>query len=243
MKFALCIVLLLSTLESRAQTGVVVRAGPMRARLVELFTSEGCNSCPPAEEWMSGLLAKPGLWTNFVPLAFHVDYWDYLGWRDRFSRSAFTARQSAYVRTWRGDTMYTPCIALDGSPWKSWRQLDAPPALRAEKTGVLELETRGANSWFVRFAPTGTGPWQFHAAQLGIGISVAVKAGENAGRTLRHDFTVLNYTNGPLAATDPPSAEFALGPPAEIPPQTGIAIWITRRNSAVPVQAGGGMLK
>ena len=243
MKFALSILLLSVATAARAQTGLVARTGPMHTQLVELFTSEGCNSCPPAEEWMSGLRARSGLWTNFVPVAFHVDYWDHLGWPDRFSSPQFTERQRAYVRTWRGDTMYTPCVVLDGNAWKLWRNLDAPPTPRSEKSGIVEIETRGTNSFFVRFFPVGTGPWKFNAALFGSDIEVEVKAGENAGRTLRHDFTVLSYTNGPLAATDPPSAEFTLGPTAEKPPETGIAVWITRRNSTVPVQAAGGMLK
>ena len=60
-------------------------SGPQQISLVELYTSEGCSSCPPAEAWLSRLKEEPGLWKNFVPIAFHVDYWDRLGWRDRFS--------------------------------------------------------------------------------------------------------------------------------------------------------------
>ena len=55
--------------------------------LLELYTSEGCSSCPPAEAWLSGLKDNPGLWRDFVPVAFHVDYWNYLGWRDKWSRA------------------------------------------------------------------------------------------------------------------------------------------------------------
>ena len=60
-------------------------SGPQRTHLLELFTSEGCSSCPPAEAWLSKLKADPRLWKDFVPLAFHVDYWDHLGWRDPFA--------------------------------------------------------------------------------------------------------------------------------------------------------------
>src|SRR5689334_11142529 len=61
--------------------------------LLELFTSEGCSSCPPAEKWLTGLKPSSGLWKDFVPVAFHVDYWDYLGWRDPWSSKTFTDRQ------------------------------------------------------------------------------------------------------------------------------------------------------
>src|SRR4051812_18118930 len=61
-------------------------------QLIELFTSEGCSSCPPADEWLHDLGKQPGLWTDFVPVAFHVDYWDYLGWKDIFSTPEFSER-------------------------------------------------------------------------------------------------------------------------------------------------------
>ena len=65
--------------------------------LVELYTSEGCSSCPPAESWLSGLKEKPGLWSEFVPVAFHVDYWNYLGWRDKWSSKEYSDRQRDYA--------------------------------------------------------------------------------------------------------------------------------------------------
>src|SRR5438477_9939189 len=74
---------------------MVFESGPARVHLLELFTSEGCSSCPPAEAWMTKLKDNPGLWHDFVPIAFHVDYWDHLGWRDRFAAKEWTARQQA----------------------------------------------------------------------------------------------------------------------------------------------------
>src|SRR5258705_5915226 len=68
--------------------------------LIELYTSEGCSSCPPAEEWLGQLGKHPRLWRDFVPVAFHVDYWDGLGWPDRFARKQFTERQYAYSKSW-----------------------------------------------------------------------------------------------------------------------------------------------
>ncbi len=73
-------------------------SGPEQTALIELYTSEGCSSCPPAEAWMSHLKDDPGLWKQFVPIAFHVDYWDRLGWRDRFSSKRWTERQGRLRR-------------------------------------------------------------------------------------------------------------------------------------------------
>src|SRR5271165_2157908 len=82
--------------------------------LIELYTSEGCSSCPPAETWMSRLKESSGLWKDFVPLAFHVDYWDYLGWRDPWGKRVFSDRQQAYAQSWRSDSVYTPGFVLNG---------------------------------------------------------------------------------------------------------------------------------
>src|ERR1700730_3427189 len=72
-------------------------SGPTRVHLLELFTSEGCSSCPPAEAWLTQLKQNDGLWRAFVPVAFHVAYWDHLGWRDRFAAKEWTARQQTFA--------------------------------------------------------------------------------------------------------------------------------------------------
>ncbi|HSH39027.1 MAG TPA: DUF1223 domain-containing protein, partial [Chthoniobacterales bacterium] len=96
-------VLLATVAFNAAATAAEVKfqSGPVRTHLLELFTSEGCSSCPPAERWVSELRANPRLWKDFVPVAFHVDYWDRLGWPDRFAKKAFTGRQQAYAAAWR----------------------------------------------------------------------------------------------------------------------------------------------
>src|SRR4029434_8268682 len=88
--------------------------------LIELYTSEGCSSCPPAEAWLSQLKADPGLWTSFVTVAFPVDYWDNRGWRHRLSAAKFTARQRASGVEWGGDSLYTPAFAVNGREWRGW---------------------------------------------------------------------------------------------------------------------------
>ena len=89
-------------------------SGPQQTALIELYTSEGCSSCPPAETWMSRLKESPGLWKQFVPIAFHVDYWDRLGWRDRFSSQRWTERQRRYASLWQSESVYTPAVVVNG---------------------------------------------------------------------------------------------------------------------------------
>ena len=112
-------------------------SGPAQVPLVELYTSEGCSSCPPAEAWLNRLQSEPGLWRDFVPVSFHVNYWDRLGWPDRFASRAFTERQYAYAEAWGVRTVYTPGFVLNGRDWreKSRRTLPAP----GKDTGTLTV--------------------------------------------------------------------------------------------------------
>ena len=79
-------------------------SGAQQVAILELYTSEGCSSCPPAESWLNNLKASPDLWKHFVPVAFHVDYWNSLGWTDRWSSPEFSERQRDYAKLWRAKT-------------------------------------------------------------------------------------------------------------------------------------------
>ena len=208
-------------------------SGEHRTHLLELFSSEGCSSCPPAEAWLGGLRTAPGLWRDFVPVAFHVAYWDRLGWRDRFATREFTARQYAYAAAWGGDSVYTPGFVLDGT---EWRRSGEGPGPSSEKAGVLSVEYSAEGSCRVKFAGEG----EVHAAILGGGIVSPVRAGENAGRTLNHEFVALALVQAPL---EKGCAEIKLPVPA-IPGvnRHALAVWITPRGGLTPVQATGGWL-
>src|SRR5438046_8505448 len=117
----------------------VIESGPQKVHLLELFTSEGCSSCPPAEAWLSKLKSDPRLWKDFVPLAFHVDYWDHLGWRDPFASKEWTARQADYSARWKSESVYTPAFVLDGVAWRN----AAVPSASTEKPGALQITING----------------------------------------------------------------------------------------------------
>ena len=211
-------------------------SGVAPAALIELFSSEGCSSCPPAERWLSSLRQAPGLWRDFVPVAFHVDYWNRLGWPDRFSTREFTAREYAYAAAWHSENVYTPCVVRNGLEWQGDRDLPAPTGV----AGILTATYDGA-ALQVAFSPaTGvTGrDLEVHAAILGAGIISRVKAGENAGETLRHEFVALALVQGaygqPLALTVPKTAGV---------PRHALAVWVTRRGELTPLQATGGWLE
>lgn len=208
--------------------------------LVELFTSEGCSSCPPADRYMCGLRDEPGLWKEFVPLAWHVDYWDGLGWPDPFASRDFTARQREYAREWRERSVYTPAVVLSGKPWRAWRR-GALPTAPEDRIGILEAGIAADGSVTVAFTPAEgvKGPWVVHAAILGSNLVSEVRAGENRGRELRHDFVVLEHAQEEMERN---SGKLKLRWPARKAP-LALAVWLTRTGSMQLVQACGGWLK
>jgi hypothetical protein len=211
-----------------------------QTNLIELYTAEGCSSCPPAEEWLSKLGTQPGLWKNFVPLAFHVDYWDGRGWKDRFASAAFTQRQRAYTAAWNSGSAYTPAFAVNGRESRS----PGVPAATNVSAGTLRIMRAGSNRFVFTYSPASKteSQWDLHVALLGSGIVSKVAGGENAGRQLRHDFVVLKYDR--LRMTNSAGlvrAETALFR-AEGASRNALAAWVTIRDQMVPLQATGGWL-
>ena len=208
-----------------------------RTHLLELYSSEGCSSCPPAESWLGGLREAPGLWRNFVPVAFHVVYWDNLGWPDRFARKDFTARQYAYASAWHSESVYTPGFVLDGAEWRTAFGRSAPPA-SSDAAGVLVVDYAEDGTCRVQYAANGD--YEIHVALLGGGIVTDVRAGENEGHTLHHEFVALALKEGRLEGG---KAELSLARPDDRNiPHRALAAWVTRRGELTPLQATGGWL-
>jgi hypothetical protein len=167
--------------------------------LVELYTSEGCDSCPPADRWLSSLKHRPDL----VALAFHVDYWDRLGWADRFASPVHTQRQAQQQRSNGARFSYTPQLVVDGRDQPGWRSLSLPsPDARtaiAASTVQLKLVREGPR-YSAQVVPGSGAPARLAAywAVTEDGHVTTVKSGENRGATLTHDFVVREYL--PVAA-------------------------------------------
>lgn len=217
-----------------------LESGARKAHLLELFTSEGCSSCPSAEAWLSKLKDDAGLWRDFVPLAFHVDYWDRLGWRDPFASKSWTARQYQYSAAWKSSSVYTPGFVLDGREWRNNRV----PSAASESPGVLKIAVTGNEKVTASFESSGGGskPLDVHVARLGFGLNINVKAGENSGRKLLHDFVVLSLETAKMTAgmaelRAPATAS------ADANSRSAIAAWITESGQIEPLQAVGGWLR
>jgi len=185
-----------------AETTCQARSGPQVNRVLELYTSEGCNSCPPADRWLSRVKADAGT----VVLAFHVDYWDRLGWKDRFASPAYTERQALQQAVNGARFSYTPQVVLDGLDRKDWFD-QTPPDGPAPATASVALSLqRNGDSFSASVLPLAAAPGTRPAptrlaaywAITEQGHVSDVKAGENQGVMLRHDFVVRAYQ--PVAA-------------------------------------------
>jgi hypothetical protein len=181
-----------------------------RAALVELYTSEGCNSCPPADDWLS-MLDHARKTNTVVALALHVDYWDSAAWKDRFAQAAFTARQQRLTSTGGGHVVYTPEIFVGGSEMRNWsnnasfesrvQQLNSETPLADIQIDSHTLTTGhiAFNASFVARKNLPDDTFAYAVVYENQLVS-AVKGGENNGATLHHDRVVRQWI-GPIRLT------------------------------------------
>jgi hypothetical protein len=202
--------------EFNASTACKAASGTTITPVVELYTSEGCSSCPPADKWLSTLKSKTIPTSSSNPAviqAFHVNYWDYIGWPDRFATPAHTNRQRQISAWNKQNGIYTPQMVLNGQDWRGWggssRNVTASTAsAEAAKSSISLLQT-GADQFEAVVTPVAgsnipTSTWSAYWTITEHGHVTKVKAGENNGETLLHDFVVRQYTPvGDYSATSP----------------------------------------
>ncbi|HEX2649101.1 MAG TPA: DUF1223 domain-containing protein [Burkholderiales bacterium] len=232
-------------------------AGECKARspehtvaLVELYTSEGCDSCPPADRWLSSLGAKGYAPDQVVPLALHVDYWDYIGWKDPYAQARFSSRQRKLAQLTRSAIVYTPQVLLQGHDFRGWggggfeaavKQINARPARAAIE---LRLDTRGKGAFQVEVGADLKEASQRSEAALYVAtyenkLSSKVQAGENRGKTLPHDFVVFEWV-GPIEfkAGLKVSEKRALPLlPSANPAHSGVVAFVQNRANSEVLQA------
>lgn len=204
--------------------------------VVELYTSEGCSSCPPADRWLSTLKGRADL----LPLSFHVSYWDQLGWVDRFASPAHNERQRQVQAATAGRYVYTPQVVVNGQDWRGWanglpKTVASPAPVAITLTREGDLVSAGVAAVPGRSAPARlAGYW----AVVEDGQHSAVRAGENAGVQLRHDAVVRLYQPVPAwagAGGAPPSLTLTL--PTAAGTARRVVFVVTEANSMRPVQA------
>ena len=167
-----------------------------RIALLEVYSSEGCNSCPPADRWLARIAAREP--QRVAALALHVKYWDYIGWTDPYAQTAFTERQRWLSVANRSRTLYTPGVFVAGREWPQWhdeaalaRRLDAWS--RVPAPARIELSARDATVLAIATRQDSGAPFERLALFVAItesGLTSKVTAGENRGETLQHDHVV-----------------------------------------------------
>jgi hypothetical protein len=209
------------------------------APVIELYTSEGCSSCPPADRWLSRLKDDPGV----VALAFHVDYWDRLGWKDRFASPAYTQRQAQQQRSNGARFSYTPQVVVDGVDRPRWYSTDPPGATRTRAAALVDIQlTRDGRQFAatVQARPGAPPRLAGYWALTESGHSTAVKAGENEGATLLHDFVVQRYLQiAPWNATAGATValRFGVEPAVDAAHPRSVNLVVTDAATGRPVQA------
>lgn len=208
-----------------------VESAPVAPRVIGLYTSEGCNSCPPADHWLSQLRGR----SDVLAVAFHVDYWDRLGWRDRFADARFTDRQSQTQAHSGVRFSYTPQVIVDGLDWRRWP--DLPTAQSRPSPVRLTLWRRGERVHW-RVEPLADAPQRLALwwAVLEDGHRSDVKAGENVGVVLHHDHVVRRYGTEPVWS-GPHTQVFDAPVVGEGGRRTRTVVVVTDARNGRPVQA------
>ena len=180
-------------------SGLVFGAGPScqatspatLTPVIELYTSEGCSSCPPADRWLSTLRGSAGSGKAVVQ-AFHVGYWDYIGWVDRFASPAHTERQKQIAGRNGLANIYTPQLVRNGQDWHDDGRVPVSATEPARASIILQRSPDDAFEASVSPVDA-SARWSAYWSVTESGHQSKVKAGENAGELLRHDFVVRQY--------------------------------------------------
>jgi hypothetical protein len=218
--------------------------------LVELYTSEGCDSCPPADRWLSSLAGRGYGPQRVVPIALHVDYWDYIGWKDPYAQARFSSRQRKLAQLTRSAIVYTPQVIVQGQDFRRWgsaafedtvQRINARPA----RAGIaLSLDAGGKGGFRVEAVAELRDPSQQADAALYLAayenkLVSRVQAGENRGKTLAHDHVVFEWV-GPLEFKGGPRlAERRSLPllPRANPAHSGVVAFVQNRATSEVLQA------
>ncbi len=216
-------VLVLLVAAAQADTLRTATSPPHRVALLELYTSEGCSSCPPADRWLSRLRQRGIDSRQLVALAFHVTYWDYIGWRDRFAQKKFDLRQRQLGQSNALRTIYTPQFVLNGRDFRRYADFSTVVrAINQQSPAVdLKISSQALGDAGYRLALTATPrdeavkDFRLYIAVLEHGLASEVDAGENEGEHLQHDYVVRRlYRSPPRSAHDEATLVQSLSLPA-----------------------------
>jgi hypothetical protein len=229
-------------LPAHAAEPIVVNSSDRQTAVVELYTSEGCSSCPPADRWLSKLVTAADENLDVLALAFHVDYWDYLGWKDRFSSAEYTSRQRELGANNQQRTIYTPEFFVNGEEARgAGKILDKIQKVNQQQP-ALELQlsiARDANELVASLqSPSRRDTLgQIHHRYLVYenNLSTEVKRGENSGKMLHHQ-QVVRYMSRTQSLQDQNQYRIRIDPDWQ-PDNIGVAVLVTTPGDRHYLQA------
>ena len=224
---------------------ITVTSAEHKTPVVELYTSEGCSSCPRADDWLRQLGQSLDRDFRAVLLAFHVDYWNYLGWPDPYSKPAFTARQRQAAANNRQRNIYTPEFTVDGREARGGaniiQSIQHANTQKARADITMRIVRHGDNAIRARIDIDNRAKahaYQAHLAVYESGITRRIGGGENRGRTLMHDFVVRHWSAPITLRAGANQTEFDLDiPPDWHAPNLGFAVVVQKRDTFETLQA------
>lgn len=208
--------------------------------VLELFTSQGCSSCPPADELLPEL-AK--LDSNIIPLSFHVDYWNRLGWTDPFSSSEYSDRQRTYADFWKLESVYTPELVISGEyevvgSNKYAAESSIKKALKNKSKVKINLEDVKISDGKINFTCKNEGDWKktdLVAVLVQKNATTKVKAGENSGATLSHINIVRSFYKAPAENKN----KFSLKFPKDLSDKEWLLVVYSQQASDLKITGAG----
>src|SRR5882724_6538069 len=244
------IAVMLASAAHAADSACSTYSGPHTTALVELYTSEGCDSCPAADHWLSSLFSQGFRPDQVVPLALHVDYWDYIGWKDPFARGEFSARQRKLAQMKRPVMVYTPQVLLQGRDFRRWsggefaEQVVRINSRSARARIALTIRALAPEAIHAEFSAMLIDPGEKKNAAVYLAayenkLASEVAAGENRGKRLEHDFVVREWI-GPIGFGESPKLEVKRALPllrSANPGHLGVAAFVQNRATSDVLQA------
>jgi len=218
-----------------------LQSSALQPNVLEVYTSQGCSSCPPAEAWLGHFKDDPGLWTKIIPMNFHVDYWDYLGWKDPYASAQFSQRQRQYHHAGKSRVVATPGFMLNGESWNGWFRKHKVPlegiASKQNLTVSLGTEVAKFSLQLPEKLKINSSKLRAHIAILGFDQVTTIKAGENRNKNLPHDFVVMGYDIKRMKDSSGSAlAELTIPKSKHRSKRKAIVAWVSSGKDPSPIQ-------
>ena len=241
-KLLLIVVLIFNTLYAK---DYLFESKESKVNIIELYTSQGCSSCPPADKWLSKLKHNDKLFKDFIPMAFHITYWDFIGWKDVFAKKLHDNRQRYYSsKVWKKNSVYTPQFIIDAKEYRKWFTNQSFPSFEKKYGGNLKVNFNDENKLEVSYYNKNIKDEKIYLniAILGFDYEIDIKKGENKYKKLEHDFVVLNHIQKFAEMKDNKlEIKTKILPFKEKNRKYALAIWLNSYDSTI-LQATGGYL-